>query len=98
MSPSQSGGRLPGFFICCIDYAPAKRQDGVLGKHGEGKHHLVDLAVAVSAYRQNAALQGIEHGDDSRRVVFVGEPVARSVIKYVAEQKQTQSAVFALML
>ena len=63
-------------------------EQAVVGQHGEGEHHLIDLAVAVAAHAEYAIPERVEHGGDLGGRVVPGQGVARAVVEYVAQQQQ----------
>ena len=61
-------------------------QRGVVGHDGEVKHHLVDLSIAVAAYRDDVVGQGVEQRNHALGSIVARQVVARTVIKQVAQQ------------
>ena len=61
-------------------------QRGIVGHDGEVEHHLIDLGIAVAAYRDDAVGQGVEQRDHALGGVIARQVVARTVIEQVAQQ------------
>ena len=61
-------------------------EDGIFGQHGKGQHHLIDLALAVSAHRNQLLRTLVQKSNHFLRCVALRKIVARAVIEQIAEK------------
>ena len=69
-----------------VEGIPIQQQLGKLRKAGEGKHHLVNLCLAVAPDGDDFVLEGRQHGNDLFRGVVPGKVVPGAMVEQVAQQ------------
>ena len=76
-----------------VYFKPVGKDYGIVGRYVERQYHLVYLAVAVASDAQYVAAYFPEHFCNFGGVVSVGQRVPRSVVQYVAEQREQGDAL-----
>ena len=78
----------------CIKGFAVNGKDTVVCHHRKLQNHLVYLCLAVSTYRIDFILHGIQHRDHLLGCVFLWQIVSRAMIKQIAQQNQALCPFF----
>ena len=77
----------------CKNAVPVQNEKGIIRKNGKGKHHLINLSIAISANAKDTVGDMVQHIYHFLGGISLWQVVSRPVIKDVTEKDELLRAL-----